>query len=84
MSPHRIVMTGKVNFAFLSKILFVSRRFCGTFIAPTGIAIQNSPVTTCKTPFELSHLTGVTALNFGATTAQVGYSFTYRQIPGGC
>jgi len=59
-------------------------RFCGTFISPTGISIQNAPVTTCKTPFELSHLTGVSALNFGAATIQVGYSFTYRQIPGGC
>jgi len=59
-------------------------RFCGTYISPSGISATNSPVTTCKTPYELTHLTGVSALNFGATTAQVGYSFTYRQIPGGC
>jgi len=59
-------------------------RFCGTFISPGGISNVNAPVTTCKTPFELTHVTGTSALNFGAATVQVGYAFNYRQIPGNC
>jgi len=66
-------------------------RFCGTYVSPTGISLEsagiasgNNPLTTCKTPFELAHTTSVTGLNGAATTVQVGYQFTYRQIPGGC
>jgi len=66
-------------------------RFCGTYISPTGLSLEsagiaqgNSPVTTCKCPFELTHHTGQTGLNGAAATVQVGYEFTYRQIPGNC
>lgn len=61
-------------------------RFCGTYISPSGVSINNNPVTTCKAPFELTHTTGVTALNGAPPAASIGtgYSFTYRQIPGNC
>ena len=80
---HQPLLTGKDRHP-LFQVTSPCYRFCGTSISPSGISATNSPVTTCKTPYELTHLTGVSALNFGATTAQVGYSFTYRQIPGGC
>jgi len=61
-------------------------RFCGSNISPTGVNVVASPVTTCKCPFELSHITGHTGLNGNAATAfsLVGFQFTYSQIPGSC
>jgi len=59
-------------------------RFCGTYISPTGISVNNQPVTTCKCPFELTHTTGHTSLNAAAADTQVGFAFNYRQIAGNC
>jgi len=60
-------------------------RFCGQHLNIDGTGTASEPIISCKCPFELSHITGITALQgVGATGAQVGYQLSYSQIPGNC
>jgi hypothetical protein len=65
-------------------LLIHLNRFCGLFINPTGITTTNQPVTTCKSPFEVTHTTDQTNLNNAVASIATGFSFNYRQIPGNC
>ena len=79
-----VLLIGIITTTILLLLSSLFYRFCGSFISPAGTATSNQPVTTCKCPFELTHTTGITGLNNGAASTQVGYSFNYRQIPGNC
>jgi len=60
-------------------------RFCGVNLNPVGFPTSNLPLKSCECPFELTHVTGVTALGgTGAASTEDGFSIKYRQIPGGC
>jgi len=60
-------------------------RFCGVNLNPVGFPATNLPIKTCQCPFEIHHVTGITALGgTGAAATEDGFSIKYRQIPGGC
>jgi len=60
-------------------------RFCGSNLSPTGTsAASDQPVTSCTCPFEVTHVTGITALNAAMAAVAPGFSLNYRQIPGNC
>jgi len=61
-------------------------RFCGLFLNAGGTPAVNQPIISCRCPFELSHITGITAYTGTATVSptQVGFQLSYSQIPGNC
>jgi len=61
-------------------------RFCGINLNAQGFPAQNQPIISCRCPFELSHITGITSLTGSATfsSRQVGFSLSYSQLPGNC
>ena len=60
-------------------------RFCGANFNPLGYIANNAPVISCECPFELDHVTGITALNGnGVVSAGVGFQLAYIQLPGNC
>jgi len=60
-------------------------RFCGANLNPLGYIANNAPVLSCQCPFELDHVTAITALNGNAiASAGAGFQITYSQIPGHC
>ena len=68
--------------------LFIVRycRFCGINLNADGFPAVNQPIISCRCPFELSHITGITSLTGSASfsTRQVGFSLSYSQLPGNC
>jgi len=58
-------------------------RFCGVNLNPIGFPAVNSPITSCEVPFTLSHVTGRTTV-VSAPPAQIGFSLSYKQLPGNC
>jgi len=61
-------------------------RFCGFFLNSGGFPNVNQPIISCKCPFELSHITGITAYTGtnSVSPTQVGFQLSYSQIPGNC
>ena len=61
-------------------------RFCGLFLNSAGFPNVNEPIISCKCPFELSHITGITAYTGTATVSplQIWFQLSYSQIPGNC
>jgi len=61
-------------------------RFCGLNLNAAGFPAVNNPIISCTCPFELSHITGITALQGTAAVSpsQVGYQLSYSQIQGNC
>ena len=61
-------------------------RFCGLNLNAGGFPAQNQPIISCRCPFELSHITGITSITGTATNSamQVGFQLSYSQIPGNC
>jgi len=63
-------------------------RFCGINLNSLGFPAVNSPIISCACPFEVDHITGITALAGAATAGTlattVGFQLSYSQIPGNC
>merc|ERR1711892_1175780 len=63
----------------------IMKGFCGANFNPLGYIANNAPVISCECPFELDHVTGITALNGnGVASAGVGFQLAYIQLPGNC
>jgi len=63
-------------------------RFCGVNLNSLGFPAVNSPIVSCDCPFELDHITGITALvgtaTAGTLATTVGFQISYSQIAGNC
>jgi len=63
-------------------------QYCGLFLNALGTPANNQPIVSCECPFELSHITGTTALSGTSEAATVagnlGFQITYSQIAGNC
>jgi hypothetical protein len=62
-------------------------KFCGVNLNALGFPAQNAPIISCECPFELDHITGITALSGNAAnagTAPAGFQLSYSQLPGSC
>ena len=73
--------------SFLRKIFyFLIYRFCGSTLNSLGFPANNQPIISCDCPFELSHITGITALTAtnSLSPTGIGFQLSYRQIPGNC
>jgi len=63
-------------------------KFCGINLNSLGFPNVNSPIISCDCPFELSHITGITALvgtaAAGTAATLTGFQLSYSQIAGNC
>jgi len=63
-------------------------KFCGVNLNSLGFPAVNSPIISCECPFELSHITGITALvgtaTAGTAATLTGFQLSYSQIAGNC
>merc|ERR1712106_550440 len=63
-------------------------KFCGINLNSLGFPAVNSPIISCDCPFELSHITGITALvgtaTGGTAATLTGFQLSYSQIAGNC
>ena len=66
-----------------------SIRFCGLFLNSLGFPNVNAPIISCECPFEIDHVTGITAL-LGTVAAGVsngapeGFNLAFSQLAGNC
>jgi len=64
-------------------------RFCGLFLNSLGFPNVNAPIISCECPFEIDHVTGITAL-LGTVAAGVsngapeGFNLAFSQLAGNC
>ena len=80
------IMKGKDYNIFTNHSVCIYR-FCGDNLNALGFPNTNQPIISCECPFELSHITGITALSgVGANSADspVGFQLSYSQIAGSC
>jgi len=63
-------------------------KFCGVNLNALGTPAINSPIISCDCPFEVSHITGITALvgtaTAGTVATTVGFQLSYSQLAGNC